>query len=60
MDIVIEKAGLYIKETMMKHRCNIDETLMISMQTLKIVSLHCADFWKINVPLIFLRRIIDA
>ena len=32
-----KKTGLFIKETTMRHRCNIDETLMISMQTLMII-----------------------
>ena len=32
------KKGLFIKETMMQHRCSIDETLTISMQTLMIIN----------------------
>ena len=32
------KKGLFIKETTMRYRCNIDEAFMIPMQTLNIVN----------------------
>ena len=44
-----QKTGLFITETMMRHQCNIDETLMISIQTLNIINVFfCANLWNID------------
>ena len=35
-----KKTGLFIKETTMQYRCNIVETLIISIQTLNIIYVY--------------------
>ena len=61
-----QKTGVFIKETAI-HRCNIDETLMISMQTLMIINIFYVlifetlmfHFCFIDDSLMFLWRNID-
>ena len=37
---VQEKTGLFVKQTTMQHRFNLNETLMISIQTLKVIIVY--------------------